>query len=47
MRKGADVSDERTLPITGVTREYFERQELQERQRRLALNGGENYYETT
>ena len=29
-----------------MAREYFERQlELQERQRRLALNGGGNYYE--
>ena len=44
--RGADGSGERTLPITDVAREYFERQlELQERQRRLALNGGGNYYE--
>ena len=44
--KGADGSGERTLPITDVAREYFERQlELQERQRRLAKNGGGNYYE--
>lgn len=44
--KGADGSGERTLPITEVAREYFERQlELQERQRRLARNGGGDYYE--
>lgn len=34
------------LPITDVTREYFERQlELQERQRSLTKNGGASYYE--
>lgn len=44
--KGADGSGERVLPITDVAKEYFERQlELQERQRRLARNGGGNYYE--
>ncbi len=44
--KGADGSGERVLPITDVTRSYFERQlDLQNRQREMANNGGGHYYE--
>jgi integrase len=44
--KGADSAGERVLPITEVTRPYFERHlELQARQREHTINGGGTYYE--
>ena len=44
--KGADNAGERTLPITDITRPFFERQlELQERQRILLIDSGGAYFE--